>query len=299
VDSVSVDRGSDVRRGQVLATLVAPELAARVAEADAGVAAAVARRVEADAELATARTTFERLSEANQTAGAVAGLEMRRAEEAVKAATARVESAAKAADAARASRDAVRTLEGYLRVTAPFAGRITERLVHPGALAGPAAGPLMRLEQVARLRLTVAVPEQYGASVSRGRRLDFRVPAHGSRVFSGAVARASGSLDPRTRTMAVELDVDNADGALAPGMFPEVIWPVTPQSGAVLVPATAVVTTTERTFVVRVRGGQAEWVTVKRVAIRGDKAEVVGSLSVGDTVVMRGSDEIREGTPVP
>jgi RND family efflux transporter MFP subunit len=299
VESVAVDRGSDVRRGQVLAILVAPEVAAQVAEAEARVEAAVARRAEADADLASSRMTFERLSAANETAGAVAGLELRHAEEALKAATARVESAAKAADAARASRDAVKTLEGYLRVTAPFAGRITERLVHPGALVGPSAGPLLRLEHVTRLRLTVAVPEQYAGAVTRGRRLDFRVPAHGARVFSGAVARAAGSLDQRTRTMAVELDVENADLALAPGMFPEVTWPVTPQSGTVLVPATAVVSTTERTFVVRVQGGLAEWVTVKRLAVRGDKAEVVGALSVGDTVLVRGSDEIRAGTRVP
>ena len=299
VDSVSVDRGSEVRSGQVLATLVAPELAAQVAEAEARVEAADARRSEAEAELASTRTTFERLSAANETAGAVAGLEMRRAEEAVKASTARVSSAARAADAARASRDAVKTLEGYLRVTAPFAGRVTERLVHPGALVGPSAGPLLRLEQLTRLRLTVSVPEQYVAGAERGRGLDFRVPAHGGRIFNGAVARISGSLDARTRTMAVELDVDNRDGALAPGMFPDVTWPVSPRSDAVLVPATAVVSTTERMFVVRVRDGQAEWVTVKRIATRGDQAEVVGSLSVGDTVVARGSDEIREGTRVP
>ena len=58
--------------------------------------------------------------------------------------------------------------------------------------------------------------------------------------------------------MAIELDVDNKDGALAPGMFPQVTWPVVPDAGAVLVPATAVVTTTERTFVVRIRDGRAE-----------------------------------------
>ena len=78
----------------------------------------------------------------------------------------------------------------------------------------------------------------------------------------------------------------------------EVTWPVVPDAGAVLVPATAVVTTTERTFVVRIRDGRAEWVTVRRVAARGDATEVSGALAVGDIVLRRGSDEIREGTPV-
>ena len=299
LETITVDRGSEVRRGQVLATLVAPEVAAQVAEAEARVEAAVARKTEAEADVASARTNFERLTLANQTTGAVAGLELRRAEESTKAGVARVDSAARAVEAARASRDAVKALEGFLRVTAPFAGRVTERLVHPGALVGPAAGPLLRLEQVSRLRLTVAVPEQYAAGISRGRQLSFRVPAHGSRVFNGTVARVAGSLDARTRTMPVELDVDNADGGLAPGMFPDVTWPVTSQPGAVLVPATAVVATTERTFVIRVRSGKAEWVTVRKVAARGDSTEVTGGLAAGDTVLKRGTDEIRDGSPVP
>jgi len=299
LETITVDRGSEVRRGQVLATLVAPEVAAQVAEAEARVEAAVARKAEAEADVASARSSFERLTAASQTAGAVAGLELRRAEETMKAGVARVDSAERAIEAARASRDAVKALEGFLRVTAPFAGRVTERLAHPGALVGPAAGPLLRLEQVSRLRLTVAVPEQYAAGISRGRQLEFRVPAHGSRVFTGAVARVAGSLDARTRSMPVELDVDNADGALAPGMFPEVTWPVISQAGAVLVPATAVVTTTERTFVIRVRGGKAEWVTVRKVAPRGEATEVSGALAPGETVLKRGTDEIRDGTPIP
>ncbi|HZB24638.1 MAG TPA: efflux RND transporter periplasmic adaptor subunit [Vicinamibacterales bacterium] len=299
LESVTVDRGSDVRRGQVLATLVAPELAAQVAGAEARVEAAVSGKAEADADVASARLTFERLSSASQTTGAVAGLELRRAEESMKASEARVSSAERAIDAARAARDAVQALQGFLRVTAPFAGRVTERLAHPGALVGPAAGPLLRLEQVSRLRLTVAVPEQYAGTIARGRSLEFRVPSHGARVFTGTVARVAGSLDARTRSMPVELDVDNADGALAPGMFAEVTWPVTSAAGAVLVPTTAIVTTTERIFVIRARGGKAEWVTVKKVAAHGDTTEVTGGLAPGDTVLKRGSDEVREGTPIP
>lgn len=299
VETVEVDRGDEVRRGQVLATLVAPELAAQVAEARARVETAVANRIVAEADQDSARLTFERLSAASATPGAVAGLELKRAEDAMRAAAARVEASARAVDAARASLDAVSTLEGYLRVNAPFAGRITERLVHPGALVGPATGPLVRIEQTSRLRLVVPVPEQYGIGAARGRAVTFTVPAHGPRRFSGKVARLAGALDARTRTMAIELDVDNGDGVLAPGMFPQVAWPVAAQPGSVLVPATAMVTTTERTFVIRVRQGRAEWVTVRRVAARGDQVEVVGTLTAGDTILRRGTDEIRDGTPVP
>ena len=281
VETITVDRGDEVRRGQVLATLVAPELAAQVAEARARIENAVANRVVAEANQDSARLTYERLLVASATAGAVAGLELKHAEDAMRAGAARVEAASRAVEAARASADAVTALEGYLRVSAPFAGRITERLVHPGALVGPAAGPLVRVEQTSRLRLVVPVPEQFGASAARGRKVAFKVPAHGARTFTGTLARVAGALDPRTRTMAVELDVDNADAALAPGMFPQVTWPVTPAEGTVSVPATAIVTTTERTFVIRVRQGKAEWVAIRRLAARGDLVEVTGALAVG------------------
>jgi len=298
IDTLRVDRGDEVRRGDVLATLVAPEVAAQVAEARARAQAATARKVEAEAQLASATAAFEGLKTAAGTPGAVAALELQRAGEAMKGAAALVEANGKAVDAATAAADAIRALEGYLQVSAPFAGRITQRWLHPGALVGPTTGPLLRLEQVARLRVVVPVPERQFAGVALKRQLEFSVPAQPGRTFSGSVARVSGSLDAKTRTMAVELDVANTDGALAPGMFPDVKWPVVPASGAVLVPATAVVTTTERTFVIRVAGGRAQWITVKKGAARGDQVEVSGAMSPGETVVRRGSDEIRDGALV-
>jgi hypothetical protein len=98
--------------------------------------------------------------------------------------------------------------------------------------------------------------------------------------------------------MSVEADVVNRDGALAPGMFPDVSWPVVRTGAGLLVPATAVVTTTERTFVIRVAAGKAEWITVKKGPGAGDLVEVTGGLAVGDVVVKRGTDEIRPGTAI-
>jgi multidrug efflux pump subunit AcrA (membrane-fusion protein) len=106
------------------------------------------------------------------------------------------------------------------------------------------------------------------------------------------------ALDPKTRTMPVELDVANRDGTLAPGMYPSVKWPVRREHPALFVPKTSVVTTTERTFVVRARGGRAEWVDVKKGAADGDLIEVSGALAAGDRVVRRGTDELRDGMPI-
>ena len=90
----------------------------------------------------------------------------------------------------------------------------------------------------------------------------------------------------------------NRDGALAPGMYPSVKWPVRSARAALFVPRTSVVTTTERTFVIRDRSGQAEWVDVKKGAAEGDLVEVIGDLKPGDMVVRRATDEMREGAPI-
>jgi hypothetical protein len=98
--------------------------------------------------------------------------------------------------------------------------------------------------------------------------------------------------------MAVELDVDNRVGRLAPGMFAEVRWPVRREGTSLFVPRSAVAATTERIFVVRVRDGVAEWVDVKRGAALDNLIEVSGELSPGDQVALRATDELRSGTKV-
>ncbi len=298
VEQVHVDRGASVRQGQTLATLATPELVAQTAEALTRVQQAEARKAGADARLVAATSALERVKRASATPGAVSGLEVERAEEDAAAAKAAVDAQAQAVAGARSAHEAIRVLEQYQRVTAPFAGRIVERLVHPGALVGPSAGALFRLEDTSRLRLVVPVPEVSLGVVTTGRTIEFTVPSHPGRTFTARLARSAGSLDGRTRSMAVEADVVNRDGVLAPGMFPDVRWPIVRAASGLVVPATAVVTTTERTFVIRVAAGKAEWVTVKKGAVTGDQVEVAGALAVGDTIVRRGTDEMRPGTAI-
>lgn len=298
VETLAVDRGATVRKGQTLATLAVPELAAQSAEAQSKVLLAEARRAEAESHLATVASTFERLKRAATTPGTVAGIDLVNAEQAVTAAKAAVQTQVQGVEGAKAALNAVRALEQYRQIVAPFAGRITDRLVHPGALVGPTTGPLFHLEQISKLRLVLPVPEHSLGTITIGRSLEFRVPAHPGRSFVARLARSSGSLDPKTRAMSIEADVDNSAGELAPGMFPEVSWPIVRATPGVLVPTTAVVTTTERTFVIRVIEGKAQWVSVKKGAVTGDQVEVVGALKPGEIVVRRGTDEIRDGSVV-
>ncbi|MGE5644722.1 MAG: efflux RND transporter periplasmic adaptor subunit [Acidobacteriota bacterium] len=299
VERVTVDRGSAVKRGQLLVLLSAPEMEAQRAEAEAKAQTIESQRAEAEAKLVAAESTRDRMKAASATPGAISENELIQAAKAADAARAVLRAQASAAEAAKASVQSIRELEAYLKVTAPFDGVITERLVHPGALAGPGASaqPMLRLEQNSRLRLVVAVPEASAGGIVRGARVPFTVPAYPGETFSGTVARIAHSVDPKTRTMAVEADVNNASGRLAPGMFPEVQWPVRRRRG-LFVPPSSVVTTTERTFVIRVKDGRAEWVDVTRGSPEGDLIEVFGPLNPGDLVVRRATDEIREGSAV-
>jgi RND family efflux transporter MFP subunit len=299
VEKVLVDRGSVVKEGQLLVELIAPEMEAQIAEAQAKVESAEADRVQAEAQLAAAENTFQVLTAASKTPGAIAGNELVQSEKQVQAGKALVNSRQHAVQAAQSSVNTFKTIESYLKVTAPFDGVVTARLIHPGALVGPNSGTvLLELQQVSTLRLVVAVPEENVGGMVRGTSVVFSVPAYPGRTFSGKVARIAQALDPKTRSMPVELDVINKDQMLAPGMYPTVRWPVRSSDQGLFVPKTSVVTTTERTFVILDKDGRAEWMDVQKGPADGDLIRVTGSLKAGDLVVKRATDEIRPGTPL-
>lgn len=301
VRTVAVDRGSDVRAGALLATLDAPELLAQRAEAEARLNAAQALVASAQARADADRATLDRLTAASATPGVVAGNDLALASKAADSSRAQAESARQNADAARQALAAVRDLESYLRVVAPFSGVISERTVHPGSLVGGAtasAVPMFRLVDARHLRLVVAVPEAYTADIRVGADMTFTVAAYPGRTFTARLARLAHTLDTTTRTMAVELDVDNADSALAPGAYAQVRWPVRRTQPSLFVPSGSVASTTDRTFVIRVRDGKAEWVDVRVGLTSGSQVEVFGDLHANDEVAARGTDELRAGTPV-
>jgi membrane fusion protein, multidrug efflux system len=296
VEKVLVDVGSMVRKGQLLIVVAAPETAAQIAEAQSRVQLTMADETQAAAQLAAAQSTYERLKKAAETPGTIAGNELVQAEKQVEAAQASVNSRRSSTHASEAALRALKEMEAYLQIAAPFDGVITERLAHPGALVKADSEPaLLVLQQVSRLRLVVPVPEENVGGIVRGAHVSFRVPAFPQRTYTGMIARISHSLDEKTRTENVELDVINRDGTLSPGMYPTVSWPVQWQRPALLVPETSVVTTTERVFVIRVRNGRAEWVDVRKGPSAGDHVEVTGALQAGDLVVRRATDEIRDG----
>ncbi|MGO9274685.1 MAG: efflux RND transporter periplasmic adaptor subunit [Terriglobia bacterium] len=300
---MGVDRGSRVKAGELIARLEAPELVAQRAEAQAKLQGAQSQLAAAEAKLAAEENTYDRLKAASATPGVVAGNDLLVAQKAAEADRAQVRAAKDGADAAQQALQSIAEIARYLEVRAPFDGVVTERDVHPGALAGPAGSPgggvpMVRIETLARLRLVVPVPEDYVAGVPEGTKVEFAVRSFPGQTFNGDIARISHAVDVKTRTMPVELDVMNASGRLDPGTFCEVRWPVRRLSPTLFVPATAIATNLTRTFVVRVSNARTEWVDVKTGATTGNLIEVFGSLREGDEVAVRGTDELHTDTAV-
>ena len=141
VKTISVDRGSRVKAGEQLAVLDAPELGAQKAEAQSKLQSAEAQLAAVRSKADATSSTYDKLKAASATPGVVAGNDVVIAQKAVEADQGQIAAAQQNVEAARQALKSVSDMEGYLRITAPFAGVVTERNVHPGALVGPAGGP--------------------------------------------------------------------------------------------------------------------------------------------------------------
>lgn len=330
VSSIVVDRGSRVKRGQLLLTISCPELKEKEDEALAKVSAARSamrqseenlqsqrsKLVEAAARLDSDTLTLTRLQQASQTPGAIAQNDIDMQNKTVEADQARVESLKSEIKAAQALvvaqrenvsaainvGEALQAMRAYLVIKAPFDGVVTERNVHEGSIvavdSSRGALPLVRVQEKDVLRLVVAVPEECVAGLKEGAKIGFSVPAFLGKTFYGTIARLGFALDSKTRTMPVELNVPNGDGELEPGMFATVTWHSGRPYATMFVPSPAVATTLKGTFVVRVVNGKTEQVTVAKGQSMDNLVEIVGDVHAGDTILLKGTDEYKNGTQV-
>lgn len=303
VKSISVDRGSRVKMGELIAQLEAPEVVARRGEAESKYQSAESRLQAAKAKLTADEATYKRMSAAAKVPGVVAGNDLDVARSTAQADRANVAATRKNVRAAREALRAVAQLEEYLNITAPFDGQVTARYVHPGTLVGPAGGPggsspMLHIETLTRLRLEVPVPEDDAAGVPERTQVSFTVPSFPGKTFRAPIARISHAVDTKTRTMPVELDVRDPRGQLVPGSYCEVEWPILRKYPTLFVPASAVASDLARTFVVRIQNHQVTWVDVKTGAAVDNLIEVFGDLKKGDLVAVQGTDQLRPGGDV-
>jgi membrane fusion protein, multidrug efflux system len=303
VQTVTVDRGSHVRRGQLLVRLTAPEVVSQRSQAEAAVRAAESQLATARAQLASDNGTYLHMVAAAKTPGVLAENDVAVADQTVSADQSTVGAAEQNVSAARDALSSVSQMESYLNITAPFDGVVTTRNLHTGALIGPASGqgaaaPILQIIDDTRLRLVVPVPEAEVGEMKVGQQVSFTVPAYPGQTFKAPIQRISREVDQNTRTMPVELDVLNRDARVSPGSFTTVSWPLERTYATLFVPTSAVTTDQQHTFVIRVRYDKAEWVTVQTGQTVNGQIEVFGDLAAGDEVVKTASDAIHAGDSV-
>ena len=303
VETVTVDRGSRVTAGQLLVRMTAPELVSQKSQAEAAVRAAQSQLATAQARLASDQGTYDHMLAAAKTPGVLAENDVAVAGQTVTADKGLVDAAQQNIEAARESLKSVSQAEAYLTITAPFAGVVTTRNLHPGALIGPASGgagsmPILQIVDDRRLRLVVPIPEAQVGSMKVGQQVAFTVPAYPGQTFKAPIERIARAMDEKSRTMPVELDVMNRDGRLSPGSFATVLWPLERGYPTMFVPTTAVTNDQQHTFVIRVNIDKADWVTVQTGQTVNGEIEVFGNLSGGDQVIKIATDAIHSGDAV-
>jgi len=300
VGQVVVDRGSVVKKGQLLAVLEAPEIVASFNQAQAQVASADANLIEQKAKRKISASTYKRILETSQTAGAVSANELEVAYSRMMSDSALAQAAEENLRAARANLASQQQLVQYLSVKAPFDGNITERNVSPGDLVGPEPGskPLFIIEDRSKLRLTIAVPENLSNAVDEKCVVTFNTEADPLREFKAKFARSSNSLQENNRTMMAEFDFENSKGDVKAGTYAEVKIPIMRNRATLFVPRSAVLHSTEGVFLVKVNNNTAEWVNIRKGNIADSLIEVFGPLHEGDQVVRNVSEELRNGQAI-
>ena len=283
VREMKVDIGDRVHKGQTLAVIEAPEVNTQVLQSEAALASAKSKY--------TASTDkYQRLYQASQSEspGIVAPVDL---------VTARDQMAADSAvyEAVRQQSNAYKEVSGYLYIIAPFDGTIITRKADPGALVS-ASSMLLTIQSNNILRLRISVPETYVAAATGKRDLSFAVDAYPQQRFTGALTRKTGTIDPVTRTELWEYDVDNHQQLLKAGAFVYARLRLERGTPSLILPPSAIATTLERKFVIRVHNGAAEWVDVRQGMTINTGIEVFGDLRPGDTLLVKATDERKPGT---
>ena len=300
VRDISVDRGTAVHKGQVLARLDAPEVISELSQAQAQVQAQEATLVEQITRARASRLTYQRLLQTAKTEGAVSANEIDQAQARMQADSAMVAVARGTVQATRSNFQAKTQLRQYLTITAPFDGIVIERNISPGALvgAGDSGKPLFVLEDSRTLRLTVAIPETFANQLPAKTAVSFTVNALPNRNFNAKLARSAQSLVEANRAMMAEFDVANTGHELKAGMYADVQMPIARTGKTMFVPTTSVVSSSEKMFVIRVRDNRAQWVSVQKGNVIDSLVEVFGDIQPGTSIVRTASEEIRDGQAV-
>jgi RND family efflux transporter MFP subunit len=317
VRQISVDAGSRVSQGQLLAELEVPEMRADLVRSEAEIQRRSAELERARDDLRRAQSgynfahlSYERLASVLKTRpGLVAQQEIDdargkdlMAEAQLASARSNLSAAEQQVRVVEADRDRLKTMYSYTKVTAPFAGTVTKRFASTGSMiqAGTASNamPLVRLSSNSRLRLVLPVPESAVSTIQAGQPVEVRVKALG-RSFPGVIARSANKVQTATRTMDTEVDVANPQLTLVPGMYAEVDLVLERRLDVVAVPIAAKSTEGDHDAVYLVNAnGQVELRRVELGIETPDLVEVRKGLAPREFVVVGNRSGLKDGQKV-
>lgn len=288
VRKIYVDRGSLVHKGQVLAQLEAPEIGEQYSAKQSVSGTAYQKYL-------FSKQSYNRLKEASKKNGAVATIELERAYAQLLGDSASYKSSLSEASASG-------QIKNYLRITAPFSGVITERFISEGALVGDNAAkaePLFQLTQQNKLRLIVAIPEKQAQSLPLDTKATFSVVDFPGKTFTATLSRNSGALDIVSRSVIAEFDIPNASATLRAGQFAKVNIRLMREQPTLWVPATSIVQAQSGVFIIKIENNITKRLPVQTGVVKDSLTEVFGELQAGDKILLKGSEEIKEGIKSP
>ena len=280
IKQLKVDIGSLVKKGQILALIDAPEIQSKYGEASGKLQSSKAK-------YESSLDTYSRILEASKAIGVISASELQRT---------RNQMLADSADyqAAKFASSSSRQIGDYLAITAPFNGIITQRNVNEGTYVGTAnEKPILVIEDNSKLRLKVAVPEALTGVSLRDNKVRFSTKANPSQISEALFVRKAGSIDANTRTEVWEFEVKNERSSIKPGAFANVVLSIYRDQDSFTIPFSAVVTTLERKFIIKITKDSTRWIDVLQGLNLSDKTEVFGNLKVGDTLVVKGNEELK------
>ncbi len=279
------DIGARVKKGALLAEIATPELDQQLAqaEADLNTAQANANNARIQAERYTGLVQSDAVSRqdtdmyVNQAASTAAQVK-----------------------SAQANVARLRELQSFEKIYAPFDGVITARNIDIGQLIDPGAGKeLFHLQALQTLRVYADLPQIYSANVKPGAKIDLTFAEHTGKIYQGTLVRTADAIDPASRTLLVEIDVDNHAGELLPGSLAQVHFKSPSAGPTLIVPAAAIIFRREGLRVgVVVNGNTAHLVPVVIGEDDGANVQIVTGLSISDKVIQDPPDSLIEGEKV-
>ncbi len=278
LNAIHADIGDTVKKGDLLAEIEAPEM--------------LADRIKAEVEVKVAEKDYLRVSEARAKASDLVMPQ-------------NVDDAKARFDVKKAELDRLDTLLSYARITAPFDGIVTLRNADPGAFIPAATGSssvenaaLIHLSDFRKVRIEIDVPEVEVSLLKTG--LAARIHCHSLADMgtTGTVTRLGYALNPRTKTMKAEVEIENPGLALRPGMMASVKIDFDRRENVLLLPATALIIEKGKTFVFVVRDGKAVRTPVTTGFDDGKSIEITGGVTTSDNIIDAGKQKVSDGQMV-